>query len=178
MQKQVQLAKEGNHEAFIGLITDMKTQLNSIAYAILRSEEDSADAIQETILRTYKSLRKLKHEAFFQTWVIRILIHECNRMLGKRPPCKPLHSEAIGAAAAVDPAYGDIDLREAVDRLEPQLRIVIILFYFQDMPVGRIGELLELSEGAVKTRLHRARKKLLHTLDIGEGGVEHEPSRS
>ncbi|MNY58122.1 ECF RNA polymerase sigma factor SigW [compost metagenome] len=53
-----------------------------------------------------------------------------------------------------------IDLREAVYRLEEVSRTIIILHYFQDLPLQQIADILELSESAVKTRLHRARKTL------------------
>ncbi|WP_052380464.1 sigma-70 family RNA polymerase sigma factor [Paenibacillus camerounensis] len=53
-----------------------------------------------------------------------------------------------------------LDLREAVYRLEEVSRTIIILHYFQDLPLQQIADILELSESAVKTRLHRARKTL------------------
>lgn len=49
------------------------------------------------------------------------------------------------------------DLREAVENLDETLRIVIHLFYYQDLPIKEVASVLEISEGAVRARLHRAR---------------------
>ncbi|WP_340463311.1 hypothetical protein [Paenibacillus glucanolyticus] len=53
---EIKLAKNGNHEAFINLIKPLELQMYSIAKAILRHDEDCADAMQEAILKAYKSL--------------------------------------------------------------------------------------------------------------------------
>ncbi|MGM1046337.1 MAG: sigma factor [Bacillota bacterium] len=81
---EVERAKEGNHEAFINLIKPLELQMYNIAKAIVRQDEDCADAMQEAILKAYKSIANLRNPSFFKTWLFRILINECNTILRKR----------------------------------------------------------------------------------------------
>ncbi|WP_223199755.1 MULTISPECIES: RNA polymerase sigma factor [unclassified Paenibacillus] len=64
--------------------------------------------------------------------------------------------------------YEKIELWDAVQHLEENLRTVILLHYLQDMPISQISDILEISKVAVKTRLHRARKKLKHSSQINQ----------
>nr|WP_235712890.1 sigma factor [Bacillus mycoides] len=77
----VSLAKKGNHEAFMTLIHTEKVKMYRIAKAMLRDETNIEDAMQATILKAYENIKKLKKEEFFQTWLIRILINECNNII-------------------------------------------------------------------------------------------------
>lgn len=156
---EVKLAKRGDHEAFINLIKPLELQMYNIAKAILRHDEDCADAIQEAILQAYKSLSGLREASFFKTWLYRILINECNRILRKKSKVVSLQNQE--EARHVTPSIDvQIDLREAVYRLEEVSRTIVILHYFRDLPLRQIAEMLDLNESAVKTRLHRARVTL------------------
>lgn len=153
---EVKLAKKGNHDAFIKLIKPLELQMYNIAKAILRHDEDCADAMQEAILKAYKSLPSLRQAPLFKTWLFRILINECNMILRKKSHVIPLLN--LDQAEHITPSLDvNIDLREAVYRLEEVSRTIIILHYFRDLPLRQIAEMLDLNEGAVKTRLHRAR---------------------
>lgn len=68
--------------------------------------------------------------------------------------------------AAYVPPVEDLrmDLRDAVDRLEETQRMIVILYYFEDMTIQQIADMLEMSAGAVKTRLYRARMALSRRL--------------
>lgn len=164
LETEVKRAQEGNKDAFIALIKKIELRMYNIARSIVKKDEDCADAMQETILKAYKSLPTLKNPAFFNTWVCRILINECNTLLRKK-------SRIIAMAEPPEPVYTPkspddrMDLRDAVYRLEEAQRTIIILHYFQDLPIREIAEMLELSEGTVKTRLYRARMTLSRWLN-------------
>ncbi|AJS57879.1 sigma-70 family RNA polymerase sigma factor [Paenibacillus sp. IHBB 10380] len=170
-KQDVRKARNGDHEAFIRLITEMKLPLYRMAHSILKSDEDCADAIQETILKAYKAVHTLQKPDYFQSWLFRILINECNRLLAKH--LKLGEVEAIERLSYIEPGYGNIDIREVVNDLDESLRIVVILHYFHDMTMKQISDILDLTEGAVKTRMHRARKQLLEWLSNLET-KEHE----
>lgn len=68
-------AKKGNKEAFINLIEENLISMYRVAKGILLSQEDIDDAIQNTILLSYKNINTLKKNEFFKTWLIRILIN-------------------------------------------------------------------------------------------------------
>ncbi|WP_194545029.1 sigma-70 family RNA polymerase sigma factor [Paenibacillus sp. JZ16] len=132
---EVKLAKKGNHEAFIKLIKPLELQMYNIAKAILRHDEDCADAMQEAILKAYKSLPSLRQAPLFKTWLLRILINECNMILRKKSHVIPLLN--LDQAEHITPSLDvNIDLREAVYRLEEVSRTIIILHYFRDLPAA------------------------------------------
>lgn len=155
----VRRAQAGDHEVFIQLVKNLERRMYSVAKSIVRNDADGADAMQETVLKAYKSLPVLKDAAFFNTWIFRILINECNMILRRRErvvvvpePPERLH--------APSPPEKDIDLHNAISRLEEIPRMIVTLHYYQGLTLQEIAGLLELSEGAVKTRLHRARRTL------------------
>ena len=83
MENLVKKAKSGDSGAFAQLIRMNTQSMYKVAWAYLKNDEDVADAIQETILKCYEKLSTLKKDSYFKTWMIRILINNCNEMLRK-----------------------------------------------------------------------------------------------
>ena len=118
----VSLAKKGNHEAFMTLIHTEKVKMYRIAKAMLRDETNIEDAMQATILKAYENIKKLKKEEFFQTWLIRILINECNNII--RSYKKVIVIEDHDSNMVAFDRYEDIDLCNAIQSLTEELRAV------------------------------------------------------
>ncbi|MDN4605124.1 sigma-70 family RNA polymerase sigma factor [Paenibacillus sp. F6_3S_P_1C] len=155
-------ARQGDRDAFIKLIREIENSLYNTAKSMLRKEEDVADAIQETILKAYKSMHTLREPQYFRTWMFRILINECNTMLARRSLSNS-YAEVPAQQKEYSSPYDEVDMREAVDRLEESKRIVIVLHYFEDLSLRQVADALGISESAVKMRLTRARQELYHT---------------
>ncbi|KAA8755368.1 sigma-70 family RNA polymerase sigma factor [Paenibacillus amylolyticus] len=155
----VNQAIQGDREAFIRLIRDIENSLYNTAKSMLRKEEDVADAIQETILNAYKSVHTLREPRYFKTWLFRILINECNTMLSRRS-LSTAYAEVPSEKREHSSPYDEVDMREAVDRLEESKRIVVVLHYFEDLSLRQVADALNISESAVKMRLTRARQEL------------------
>jgi RNA polymerase sigma factor (sigma-70 family) len=119
------------------------------------------DAIQETILNVYRGIKKLREPDFFRTWLFRILIRECQ--LISRKSKKKVPAEQVQESGAVD-NEPDLDLREAVNRLDEPLRTIVKLHYYADLSLPQISEMLDISEGTLNSRLHRARGYLARWL--------------
>lgn len=159
----VQKAISGDKEAFIQLCRRIEPEMYGMAQSILGRDEDSADAMQEATIKAYRSIHGLRQPEFFKTWMLRILINECHKIVRKRTNLVDVGdtvAEFECHSAGVE--YEKIELREAVERLDTPLQTVISLHYFQDMPIRQIADLLNISETAVKSRLYRARKSLLN----------------
>lgn len=154
-------AIQGDRDAFIRLIREIENSLYNTAKSMLRKEEDVADAIQETILKAYKSIHSLREPQYFRTWMFRILINECNTMLSRRS-LSTSYAEVPAQQKEHSSPYDEVDMREAVDRLEESKRIVIVLHYFEDLSLRQVADALGISESAVKMRLTRARQELYH----------------
>lgn len=162
-------AKAGDREAFISLVKQLENSLYYMAKSMLGKDEDVADALQETILKAYKSIHSLREPQFVKTWMFRILMNECNSILSRRSQTV-VYAE-VPESASPSNEYDKVDLREAVERLEEKMRIVVILHYFEDLPLRQIASVLEISESAVKMRLARAREALLKVFTINQEGT-------
>ena len=80
MEELIEKAKNNDKRAFSELIISIEKELYLIAKTKLKSDDDIGDAIQEAIYKSYKNLRKLRDNSLFKTWIIKILINECNNI--------------------------------------------------------------------------------------------------
>lgn len=162
-------AQAGDRHAFVLLMRRIESDMYGMAYNILQNDDDCADALQETMIQAYQSLSGLREPAYFKTWVFRILINKCNQIHRKRKATVDMDSLHYEPSTSGD-EYGQVELRQVVDQLDESMRVVVALRYFQDMHIKEISDCLDISESAVKTRLHRARKTLINMLQYsGEG---------
>ncbi|MEC0226511.1 sigma-70 family RNA polymerase sigma factor [Paenibacillus alba] len=167
LEQWVRQAQSGDQDAFVRFVREVEQTLYAVARAMLNSDEDCADAIQEAILKAYRSLGALQEPAYAKTWFTRIVINECNRILNNRKKVVTLQ-KINSYRDQLDEDYKGIELREIVDQLEQPLRTLIILYYYEDMSLSQIADLLEIPEGTVKSRLHRARAELADLLNRPE----------
>ncbi|OWA35843.1 hypothetical protein B9G55_08100 [Saccharibacillus sp. O16] len=176
IEQQAVLAKNGDAEAFLSLIEGWKGSMYRTAHTILRSDTDCADALQETILKAYRSVGTLKQPAFFKTWLYRILINECNDILRKK--ARVSLPGVLPESVQEEKDYRMVELKEAVAQLKEPLRLVVVLVYMEDMKIAEAARVLGVSEGTVKMRLKRGRTQLQQWLKpSGEGGACYERAK-
>lgn len=144
-------------EAFGKLILENQQQLYRIAKSILKRDEDCADAAQEAIVKAFEKLHTLREDAYAKTWLIRILIHECYRLSKNRGRELALDENWMKEQPGKE---GYASLYEALAVLPKEFRVVLVLHYLEGFSVQEMGEMLEISPGTVKSRLHRGREKL------------------
>ncbi|MFW5433130.1 sigma-70 family RNA polymerase sigma factor [Paenibacillus apiarius] len=162
----VRFAQQGDCEAFIRLISGIERSLYGVARSMLRRDEDCADAIQEAILKAFRAIHTLREPAFFRTWMFRIVINECRQIMSKQKRIVVVAElPALSSPASDYENIEYLDLVAAIDRLEELHRIVITLHYFEDMTIKDIADLLDTTEGTVKSRLYRARAALGKYID-------------
>ncbi|MGG7056789.1 RNA polymerase sigma factor [Clostridium tertium] len=158
----VDKAKRGSGKAFTELIEENLKSIYRVAKGILNSEDDIEDAIQNTILKAYSNIKTLKNDELFKTWLIKILINECNKIYNFNKKC-------ISLDKVIEEQYNDkyenLDLKIAVDSLQEELRLVITLFYFEDLKISEISEIVGIPEGTVKSRLSRAKDKIAESMN-------------
>ncbi|MEK3663360.1 ECF RNA polymerase sigma factor SigE [compost metagenome] len=173
----IKKAQKGDHEAFTRLFRQLESQLYRLAKTILLKDEDCADALQETTLKVYKGLANLKQPKFFKTWVIRILINECNQLLRMRErtiAVAEIPEEPVDSYVHFEDS-GNVDLQSFINQLDESLRLAIVLFYYDDLSIKQIADVLDISEGAVRARLHRARRLLSKQIHpVREEGLANE----
>ncbi|MGL4913119.1 MAG: sigma-70 family RNA polymerase sigma factor [Romboutsia sp.] len=160
----VHLAKTGDKEAYVRLVRENKEAMYRIAKSIVSIDADVEDAVSETILNAYMNINKLRKNEYFKTWIIRILINECNLILKKRKREVGLDELTLNSFIKED-YKKDIDLYNAINNLDYDLKITTLLFYFEDMKYYDIAKVLNIREGTVKSRLSRAKEKLYKLLE-------------
>lgn len=160
----IKKAKEGDEEAFSELICLKRHNLYKIARTRLSNNDDIEDAIQETIIETFKSIKKLKNEQAFNNWIIKVLINKCNRIYRNNNKNKisyeKLELDDFYICDNKNDLEGNMDFFYMLDGLNYDERIVIILFYMEDYSIKEISKILNVKENTLKTRLRRAKEKI------------------
>lgn len=122
---------------------------------------DSVDEIvQEVFLKVWKAWPKFKRQSSVKTWVYRITMNCAYDYLKKearQSKKEPVPSPDTAPSSESQLAIENL-VRDAISRLSKKQRDVFVLYYFQGFPVEKVGKILEISEGTVKSRLHHGRK--------------------
>ncbi len=169
MHKLVKQAQKGDPKAFTELIEAHKNSMYRVAKGFFRSDEDAADAIQETILACYEHISELRETRYFKTWLIRILINKCSRI--KRANERYVGMVQMPERGAYDQGQANAEFMMLMDTLDEGLRVVLILYYAEQMRVRDICTATGLSESAIKARLKRGREKAKKIYDIQQAEV-------
>ena len=148
---------------FIQRVRACERRLYRVARAMLPQESDCEDAVQEALLRAWDRLDTLKQEAYFETWLMRILINQCKTFYRRRPPAPTELTEDIP-----QPEPAKTPLLDALDALPRKLRVTLELHYIEGYGVRETARILRLPEGTVKWRLSRGRALLKQSLNRDE----------
>lgn len=136
---------------------DEKVKLYKIAYVYMKNEEDALEVFQETTYKAFISIKNLKNERYFSTWLTRILINTAIDLLNKRKKIIPMEKEILEEKIApYQSNEEDPDLLQAVMELDEKYKAVLILRFYKDYTVKQIADVLDCPEGTVKTNIHRA----------------------
>ena len=149
----------GDHDAFAALAAANVDRLYGLARVILRDVDRAEDATQETLVRMWRELPRLRDPDRFQAWLRRLLVNACHdesRRIRRRAEVVMLaeHGAAIGDASA---ALVDRDrLDRGFRRLPLEQRIVVVLSHLEGLTHAEIAATLGLPLGTVKSRLRYA----------------------
>ena len=148
------------NDQFVCHISNAQSGMYRVAKAILKNDEDCADAIGEAVLRAFDKLDTLKQERYFKTWLTRILINECYKILKNRR--EEVSYEEYMEKSEETAMYSEVF--EAVMKLDEPYRLPFILHYAEGYSTKEIARILSISVSNVKIRLQRARLKLQEML--------------
>jgi RNA polymerase sigma-70 factor (ECF subfamily) len=174
----VKRCQAGDSSAFNDLVTRYRSRAFTMIYGMVQNEQDAWDLAQEGFLKAWKSIHRFKGESSFYTWLYRIMTNVTIDSLRR----KGIHGEAEFddriAAVNVEPGsrttpssvplphkkleHREIRQRidEAIAKLSPEHRTVIVMKEIEDLQYNEIAEILSCSLGTVMSRLFYARKKL------------------
>ncbi len=154
----VRRAMHGDPDAFVALMELHKSPMYRTAISILHNDADAADAMQDTILRCWQSIRNLRKPQFFKTWMTRILINCCYDIIRRNQRTVSLEC-CESLPDSTDNSLSDRQIQECIEGLSDNHRLIFTLYYVQGLTVKEIAALLSMKENTVKTRLARGRKE-------------------
>ena len=171
LDKLIKKAKKGDKSAFSELVRQNKEMMYNVAMNILKNENDSLDAIQETILVCWQSLPKLEKNKYFKTWLTKVLMNKCYDIIRKNS--RFLLGDAVPETGQEDDNDEKIIVNSIISEMSESSRLILTLFYYEDLSVRDISEVLGISQGAVKTRLNRSRNQFKE-IYVSKGGSTNE----
>jgi RNA polymerase sigma-70 factor, ECF subfamily len=132
-----------------------------LAVTIIGDWNLAQDAAQEACVIVHRKIRSLRNAGAFDAWLYRIVMRESSRVRRQHDiPAQPHYERSFGNDGTTA-----MDVLRAVGDLSPELRDVVVLFYFDDLKTGEIAAILSIPHPTVRTRLARAREHLRGLLD-------------
>jgi RNA polymerase sigma-70 factor, ECF subfamily len=169
----IQQIIDGDVSRFSYFVETYKDMAFSIAFRILNDEHDTEEVIQDSFLKAYKAIKTFKGDSKFSTWLHKIVVNNSLNRLKKKKPIKNYANEEIseGHIEGVEYSYSKLDNRDqakfinqALQKLNPEDRLILTLYYLHEHSVEEISFITEMSRENIKMKLHRARKKMYGSL--------------
>ncbi|WP_280771958.1 sigma-70 family RNA polymerase sigma factor [Salipaludibacillus daqingensis] len=157
-RKVVKALKKQKMQLLLEWLSQREQKLFRIGYTYLKRGEDVEDALQNTVLRVFDNISKLKEPVYFETWLIRIFINECKQMIRINQKTVPLS----GYKEAAEDSHGmrRVEIDDLLSPIDEPDRTYIVMKYMAGFSYREISEVFEEKESTVKTRVHRSLKQV------------------
>jgi RNA polymerase sigma-70 factor (ECF subfamily) len=173
---------QGSTAAFGVLVRRYQERLYNSVYRLLDNAEDAQDVVQEAFLSAYQSLDSFKGESLFFTWLYRIAVNTAISLKRKQRVTVRMETDRNGELSlepqdasaesrpghALEQAEQGRRVREALSRLSPEHRAVLVMKDMEGQKYETMAEILQVPIGTIRSRLHRARLELRELLEKGE----------
>lgn len=163
-------AMQGDDDAFARVVEAYQVPVYNLCYRMVGEPMEAEDAAQETFLKAYRGLKRYDPERSFTTWLLSIASHHCIDQLRRKRiltlsfddllPRQEKPDVAPGPEAVMVNAESQEAVRELLQHLGWKDRAAVVMRYWYEMSYEEISQSLSISVSAVKSRLHRARRKM------------------
>lgn len=140
------------NEIFTERVEAAKQKLYKTAMLYMGSHSAAMDVLDESIYKAWCARNKLRQKQYFDTWITRILINECNNELRRQKRLCPIDELPETAAET----YDHLPLKEAIRKLPKELKDVIILRYFSGFTLVEAAQMLRIPQGTAASRQRKA----------------------
>ena len=168
-------ARAGDLRAVESLVRACQADVWRFAYHLTRNPTRADDVTQETFLRMFRSLGSYRGDrAKFSSWLLRIARNcatDLYRKTRREEPWEDVGSAAVGSTG-VGSVEDRIQISEALRRLPPELREPFVVIEVLGYDYREASAILEVKVGTLKSRMHRARAELMHSLGTPEATGE------
>ena len=163
--------QHGDLNSFAELYKIYSKNALGTAYLIAGSKGIAEDIVQETFIECWKSFQRLQNPATFEVWFYKILVRTGWRMVKRYNLTIPMDDDSLDGLVQAMQLNKELDASEtrmtvgqALEKLSLPLKTVVILYYYDDMSIKDIANVLGCLQGTIKSRLHNARKQLYNEL--------------
>jgi RNA polymerase sigma-70 factor, ECF subfamily len=168
------LARTGDREAFAALVERYDDGLRALAYRLLGDRDRMDDALQEAYVRAFRALPRFRGDSALATWLYRIVYNVCQEELQRSSRLRVVSLDAVAEPTDHSDFAEAVVLRtrleDALAELAPEDRAAVLLVDAQGFDYRAAGEILDVPDGTIASRLNRARALLRRALaDDPEG---------
>lgn len=176
MERLIKSAKEGNQEALTAIYAKTSGKAYYLAMQFLKDEDQAQDILQDSFIKAFQNLDSLKEPEKFQGWLNTIVVNKSKDYLKRKKTVlfsQMVQGDDEDATVDFEDESGQFSpektvdysetkrlIQNMIDGLPKEQRLAIILRYLEDMPVKQIAQIMECSEGTVKSRLNYGRKTI------------------
>ncbi|HEY4873114.1 MAG TPA: sigma-70 family RNA polymerase sigma factor [Steroidobacteraceae bacterium] len=164
----VRRCRDGDSKAFDQLVLRYQKPVFNAAFRMLRNPEDARDVAQTVFLKVFEHLEQYDLNLKFYSWIYRITLNESINALGRLRPCEAISGNEIDESPGLEQQVENEQMSRAIEqalmRIQPDHRAVIVLRHFLHLGYQDMGDILELPEKTVKSRLYTARQLLRDVL--------------
>jgi len=154
-----------NKEELSKLILENQKEMYVLACSILKNQADAQDAVSECIVRAFENRTSLKKRTSARSWLMKILINVSRSAITKR---QKVVLFADPEQYEQEPETEEDHLWSVILELPENVRVVMVLYYYEGFSVREISTLLDIPEGTTKTRLSSGRKQLAKWIEDGK----------
>jgi RNA polymerase sigma-70 factor (ECF subfamily) len=161
-------SKKSKEQNFTKLIEENKLRFYKTAKVILKNDDDVYDALQEALISIYQNYDKLENIEYFSTWATRIVINKCYDLLRKNKnnviPIDESIENDVKVAQYDEYEIDKYGIKKAMECLNENLKLITILYYYDNYSIKEISQIVDIPEGTVKSRLSKSREILKQEL--------------
>jgi RNA polymerase sigma-70 factor (ECF subfamily) len=165
----IQRCRRGETDTFRHLVYRYQRRALAHARTLTGGDADAADMVQSAFLDAFKQLDRFDASREFYAWFYVLLRNRCFKHWGRTRDRAVAAVPAELVARDTGPSEKMLDLRRALDRLEPQDREILVLKHVDGWTYDELAERLDIPRGTVMSRLFHARRRLKQLLGDGAG---------
>jgi len=155
---------DGDRQAFESLVSKYQKPVFNLALRMVKDYKDAEDITQTAFVKAFENLQSFSIRRKFFSWLYRIAINESLNFLSHRKRLEALGEDRVSTDKSPEETVTEADQHDMVEhalmRLSPDYRSVVVLKHLQGLSYKEIGDILEIPEKTVKSRLFTARQQL------------------
>ena len=159
--------KKGREDAYIQIVEEYGNRLLRTCYLILKDKEEAEDVVQETFIKVFQKMDSFREKSGLYTWIYTIALNLSRDRLRKKQDILTLEDEWVGnndVEYEIEKGFDRELLRKELFEINSLYREVLVLFYFEELSIKEISNLLNEKEGTIKSKLSRGRNILKGSL--------------